>query len=81
MADIETVRALTEYMRANKLTRAKMGGIELEMHPSAFPAPPVDYEALAKAGSVDPTEDELMGWSAPNFFLEPEQVAKVNGEA
>lgn len=70
--------SLVAFMKAQGCTKVKMGGLEVELAPSSFTAPDTDREALAKAEAAQPSDDELMRWSAPGAFMEPEDVRSAN---
>lgn len=69
---------LVGFMKAQGVTKVKLGGMEVELATSSFQQPDTDREALAKAEKSMPSEDELLRWSAPGAFMEPEDVREVN---
>ena len=68
------LKDLVAFMKAERCLKVKMGGLEVELAPSAFPAPaPVDSMGLEE-GNGAPTDDELIRWSVPGAFMEKEDM-------
>ena len=67
---------LVTFMKANKVTRVKLGGLEVDLAPAAFVAE-VETPVSPAKPDVMPTDQDLMFWSSP--ALEREEPA--NGQA
>ena len=68
---------LVSFMKTNRVTRVKLGGLEVDLAPSAFVAE-IEAGTLGPATKSDPmpTEEDLRYWSSP--VLEAEVT---NGQA
>jgi len=74
MATLDELRAITAFMKDNKLARVKIGGIEVEMQAQAWTPEPSDAASFKEAEKAMPTEDEFLRWSAPGAFAEAEDI-------
>jgi hypothetical protein len=60
------IEALVEFMKKERVLTVKMGGLQVELHPSAFAPDQATVENLSDlTGTSLPTDDELLFWSAP----------------
>ena len=68
------LESLISLMESRKVLRVKMGGMEVELSPSAFTSKLAEAEGAGQAEPI-PTDDEFMRWSAAGAFVEPEEKA------
>jgi hypothetical protein len=61
---------LVAFMKAQGVTKVKLGGLEVELSPMALSAP-APGAIPAASGIAMPTPEEFMLWSAQDAFEEP----------
>jgi hypothetical protein len=66
------IAELIALMKREKVLVAKLGGLHVELHPSAFVTPEDAPKDDPKAAPM-PTDEEFMVWSLPESSLERDE--------
>lgn len=69
--DIEELKSIMAYCRANGISKIKTGNIELEITPEREPITESERADIAKALGSDLSDEELLFYSAPQMVPAP----------